>query len=571
MTRLASWAWFRVLLLPLLLIVSAGNLLGIHYESNDDYVMELLLRGTAAAAPVGNLHLWWHGWSHVLAAAFQAAPTVPWYGLLCYGMTTVALMCFFYAIEEVGEALELQGFIRLTAELLIFATAFVYNVMQMNFTRPAFLLGAGAGLLALVGLLVRRIRPVADGPTRLDYWWLALPVLLAGWLVRTDAGMLGLALVLPLGLLVPRRAVALRIASLVVVVLIPYLAIAANRAPAETHYLKINADRARVADYHNYTAHLQTPTDSLAFQSIVSYWGLPDTALVNPHFYHTALPAGSTLTVIKQNATEGIAPAIVVIGYRWFAAFFLLGLVAVSAWRRWWHSATARQTGLTWLVYNGYFWALFLGITVFFHMVARILYPALTVYTLVNLLMLGLAVGPVPGLTVRHVAKWQLLGATVCLVAVALHGRFLWNLRREAAELQSINEHYLAGIAAATENKVLVNQGMYIAFDALSPLRCYPIGEHRKLLMLTGWAAFDPSQPALYKSLTGHADLPGALAVLVQQQHTVWALPGYFAPFFSRYWRLRGLEPALQKWAVLGGEVPKNYPALCRPIMQTQP
>ncbi len=568
MPALSVWVWFRVLVLPLLLVGATAALLGTYYESNDDYFMELLLRGTSAVAPVGNLHLWWHGWGYLLAAAFGAAPAVPWYGLLCYGLTVVALMGFFYALEVVAQRIGMRAVARLSVELLVFATAFVYNVVQMNFTRPALLLGAAAGLVALAGIAARPVGEAAEAQpglarARRDPWLLGLPLLLAAWLVRPDGALFGLALVLPLGLLLPRRPVLVRAGSLLMVAAVAYIGLAATRTPAGNRYRQMNADRARVVDYHNFNAHLRTPADSLAFTSLTSYWGMADTALINPRFYRVALPIDPTLSLVHRRSLNELVPVVTAIAYRWFAAFALLLFVAATVWHR--AVPVTLRGGAAWLFYNLYFWAVFVAITLFLHMVPRIFFPSITVYAVVNFLFVAVVAGPVLLPAAQSNALWYRLGAIGAVAALVLHSFLLGRFVREQSVLQRTNEQYLTKLAAATERKVVVNEGMFIAFDALCPLRCYRIAENRKLLMLTGWTAFDPSHSALCTALTGRSDLAGALQVLVRRPNVAWVLPDYFVPFFTSYWQKRCFAPAVQSWTALPGPVPTYFPRLYQP------
>jgi hypothetical protein len=74
--------------------------LGIYYETNDDLAIIQLLRGNTAAAPVTNLHLYFHGLAWVLAGLFRLLPAVPWYGVLLYTLLYAATALTFAVLDK---------------------------------------------------------------------------------------------------------------------------------------------------------------------------------------------------------------------------------------------------------------------------------------------------------------------------------------------------------------------------------------------------------------------------------------------------------------------------------------
>ncbi len=92
--------WARIAGLSALLLVGQGVLGGFFYETNDDLLMELLVRGITGATHVNNLHLYLHGWSQLLAQLYKWAPLVPWYGLALYFTLYLALVVSYQALPE---------------------------------------------------------------------------------------------------------------------------------------------------------------------------------------------------------------------------------------------------------------------------------------------------------------------------------------------------------------------------------------------------------------------------------------------------------------------------------------
>ncbi|MEL5996831.1 hypothetical protein, partial [Hymenobacter segetis] len=89
----------RTVLLPLALSVATVLGLGSYYETNDDATLAWLFSGVLALKPVPSVPLYLHGYGHLLAAAYTAAPGVPWLGLLLGTLLVAATVLTFAVLD----------------------------------------------------------------------------------------------------------------------------------------------------------------------------------------------------------------------------------------------------------------------------------------------------------------------------------------------------------------------------------------------------------------------------------------------------------------------------------------
>ena len=519
--------WLRVFGLSMVLLCMQGVAGGFFYESNDDLVMDMLLRGITAAGHVTDLHLYLHGWSQALAALYGWAPAVPWYGLMLYVTLYFSLATYFWALEEVSRG-RLSAWQLVGMQIVFYALTFFLHAAQINFTRPALLLGAAAGLLLLV--------PRADG-RRASWgaWVLAGLALAAGWGLRPAGGGLGLGLTLPLALWLGWGQ-GLRVVGFAGgLLLLLTLAARLNDTAETAAYRRNDLERSQLLDYASSRLEIDTPADSLAYQMLVPHYGINDSMLLNPAFFQRAmrLTTGQHFVVGVYGGALAAAGSNLVLRMPGCLLVVFGGLLVVA------HAVRRRRLRLrSWPVaafglYQVGFWLVFLGLVS--HLPLRVLQPIITIYTLVNLgLVFGylLPEAEVLALLPRGPRRALLVaGLLVGIAWLGVNARLLQILRRDKADHLA----YLARLEQEAGPGVLIEQSLYAAFPHLSPLGQHHLGGYRKVLMLTGWAAFDPSQPRLRQALVGTRDLPTALLRLGRRPDTRWLLQPSFAELLGRY------------------------------------
>ena len=551
--------WGRILGLSAGLLLLQGLVGGFFYETNDDQLMELLVRGIAAAAPVADLHLYLYGWGHLLVALYGAAPAIPWYGLLLYGLLYVALAVSFWTLETVNYG-RLGARHMVAAEVGFYALTYALHAWQINFTRPAVLLGAAAGLVLLLP------RPAGSRVGRVA--WLAAGLLLvAGWGLRPSGAGLGVGLTLPLALWQGWGPGA-RKAGLLAGLLLALIGLRlATDTAVDRDYRSSDLDRSRLFDVNTqHRFEICTSSDSLAYKLMVPYQGINDSVLLNPAFFRRTVHPVNQQLIDWSSYRRSFVVALGSLVLRMSGCLLLValgGAVVGRAMRagelRAWHWPV-----LAFVAYQGLFAGLFLVLVP--HLPLRVLQPIVTVYLLVNIVLVAGCLLPAVALPVRGRRTLKLAGAALGLVWLAVNARLWQQLRTDS----QAHEAYLTRLEVEAGPGVLVEQGLYATYAHLNPLAPHHLEHYQKILMLSGWLAFDPSQPALRQALTGSRDMATCLWQLGQRPGTAWVLQPDFAPVLARYLNERlGLQPAQQVWfePVAGSQLPRpasNPPRLFR-------
>jgi len=532
--------WGYILLGPALLLLTAYLLGGARFDTNDDATLELLLQGVAAARPLSDLHLYFLGWARLTAALYTWMPAFPWYDLLQVVWLYIALATIFYLLAAVLP-LGRWGWHLLLVSSIVFAASYLLHLLQVNFTRPALLLGAvAAGLLAL---------PTAGRPATAIRWLVAGLLFTAGWGIRPIAAELGLLLMAPVVLV---RSVRQWSAALLYMLALSGTLVLATRlgtTPAEEQYTQLNAIRADAFDYQHYTFDLRTPTDSLAYATFRLGSGPYDAKLINDSFLRRCLrPAAIAITTTVLH--EWASAAIVML-HQWqpLALVLLLCQWVAVGWASWRGRLNGRYYRL-WLfaAYQVFFGTLYLGVGIYFHPVARVAQPMITSFLVGNFLLLG-SLGKLTLAEVPLRPGW-LVVSSLALIFTARHAQ---HLVQEGRLREQAHANYLAQLARQAAGTILVEGGLYNEFDNLNLFKSYNLLGYKRILSLGGWSTYDPSRPALYRYLTGQNDVATALLVLGRRTDVTWVLDSELADVLKKYLNARSrrstattiiLEPA---------------------------
>ncbi|MGV3642006.1 MAG: hypothetical protein ACO1NZ_15895, partial [Adhaeribacter sp.] len=186
--RRKSDGWLAFLGLPLLLFGLTCGLIGCYYETNDDQIITLMLRGLSIQPALTDLSIYFYGFSQLLAWAYALLPGLPWYGLLLYGGLLAATgLAFRLLLDAFPQLQPWQRWGLLTA---FYVCCWLEHVMWFNYLRVPLLL-AGTSFLYFVGSQ-RRGGGFRWGPALLSG-----ALFLAALCIRPSAALLGLLVVAP--------------------------------------------------------------------------------------------------------------------------------------------------------------------------------------------------------------------------------------------------------------------------------------------------------------------------------------------------------------------------------------
>ncbi|GAB3825032.1 hypothetical protein [Hymenobacter jeollabukensis] len=497
--------WGRVVGLPVLLVLLTATVLGSHYETNDDFSITLLLRGRTTAAPVTNLHLYFHGWAWLLARLYQTWPGLPWYGLVLYGLLTLALVLLTAVLERLlaphtspaQRAGLLAGFLLLAG---------LEHAQWFNYVRVPLLLGGAAVLWAA---------QQPGGPRSRPALLLGLLLFAAAWAIRPSAAVLGAVVVAPVAWGLGRPGAWRVVAGAAAVALLLGLLVQLTRTPQAARYRRLDVLKSEVLDYGWRVPAPRTRADSLGVQA-VEQWAFGDSTLVNEAFFQRAYRPNPRFVAERL---AGLLPAAVQLARDYFpllalsALLLLLGLDQPAARRRW------SQLYLLGLV------LLLLGLQLGLKLPPRLAGPLLTLGVLTQLALMAAQPWRLPAWKRRLVLP-------VLALLVSAYGYKVMHRRQVLHEEERRNLALLRSQLRRPPERarVIVGVGLEAAFKSLSPFRQVVPADGPPWLLLTGWPTLDPSQPQLRQQLTGSRVQPEALRRLARRSDVRWLGPAPLPP-----------------------------------------
>ncbi|MFC7668679.1 hypothetical protein ACFQT0_15840 [Hymenobacter humi] len=362
---------FNVLLrflLPLVLILGTIAGLGSYYEASDDTSLTWLFSGVVALKPVASVPLYFHGLSHLLAAAYAASPGVPWVGVLLGGLLGAATVLIFTVLETMLRPHLRPG--QLAAVLtLFFAVALLEHWLWFSYVRVALVL-AGACLLFAAQ------RPGQKAPMLVGLLGLA-----CAWLMRPSLAVLAFGATLPAVLLLAgqwRRALPLVVSAAVGLALATGTA-ALLQTPAEAQVQMRDKAFARILDFEQLQPQPRTTADSLGTAAI-DLWIMGDSTVVNPSQLGRAYHFDARYFFARTFPAK-LSQRLALLVRDYFPLLLALAVMAVVVWQR-----PGR---------HGWFWLVQLGFTGFFVLLAGLLklpprleLPLLNFWLLANLAFL---------------------------------------------------------------------------------------------------------------------------------------------------------------------------------------
>ncbi|GAA3997743.1 hypothetical protein GCM10022408_05610 [Hymenobacter fastidiosus] len=493
--------------MPAGLLLLAGFGLGCYYETNDDVVITLLLRGVTAAAPVTDLHLYFHGLAALLATLYTHFPALPWYGLLLYGLLYAAAVLSFAVLDRLLRE-RLTGGVLVGALVLFYGVAWLEHGLWFNYVRVPILL-AGGGLLFAA--------------QRAERQWALLVGLLAlvlAWLIRPSAALLGLLAAAPGALWLAKRRGVVLLLAVGLFLGGAQLLLTLTRSPAAATYRRLDVLKSNLNDFYLSRPRPQTAPDRLGLQA-VAHWALGDSALVNAALFQraTRFEAG---VFAREQAPAKLTALLSQLARDYFPLLLLQLACCLTIFRNPHRYAGRRTFGL---VQAGFLLLIF-GLGLGLKLPPRIGLPLVGLWVLTNLTYVLRGVRQPLRLTPFSVAAVLLVGGLYGYKT----GHRVLVLRREQAQ----NTAWLRELRQVATQPLWVAAGLESTFKSWSPFAEPAFAPH-SVLSLTGWYTLDPSQPGLRQRLTGTRDLPVALRRLAGRADVSWLLTPEVASWLRTY------------------------------------
>ncbi|GGG43021.1 hypothetical protein [Hymenobacter glacieicola] len=554
-----------VLGLPLLLLLGSGLLLGCYFETNDDLTIIELLRGTTAATPVTDLHLYFHGYAALWSRLYAAAPYQPWYACTLYGLLYLATVLVVAVLRRLlrGHAGRWWG---LAFVVLFWGVAWLEHSFWFNYARVPVLL-AGAGLLFAAQRAPAR-RALAVG----------LLAFGLAWLIRPSAALLGVVVALPgAWWLAGRRSLPLLV-GVGAWAVVGALWLNLTWSPAAATFRRLDVLKSNLNDFQLAAPplHPLAPRDSLGLAA-ARHWLLADSTLINEAFFARAAPFRPAYFLL-HTAPGKLGSVLIQLARDYFPLLLLVlatwGLVykqKAGGWQFW--AAQLAYLGLT------------LGLGTVLKLPPRLALPLLDFWVLSNLVFLL----RVPAAVLPRSAPQTLLLALV--VAAVPYGYKTWHrsgvLAREQLRNRLERQPLLAGSAILSPDqrlalsapqrghellhvrrtgraKVVVTDALEETYKSESPFTeghppareySFVLAHGPRIMSVAGWQTLHPAQTVLLYYLTGTRNFTEALRRLGRRPDVAWVLTIEGAALLNRQLTLerRPGQPVMQLFPVEPG------------------
>jgi hypothetical protein len=491
--------------------IGALALTGSYYETNDDLQIELFTRGITATAEA-SLAIMLIGLDGIFDALYALRPLVPWYGLLMIGLLLVGNAIYYFVVYRYLRRYS-WGWLAVFGLVSCFLVYFNHALI-VNFTRSGILLSASASLAYLARpASARRGANVAAQALLLGVF--------VPWLIRPDASLMGVLLVLPTALCLrrPGSLLAQRMAVLVLLPALLQLSHGFTLTGEEQAWKVVNLTVAKTVDYEKLRLEPTTGLDSLA-ASTIQWYGINDQEVATPasfeRFAHPDFRYWLDHVFSKQYLTISSI-------LRAFVVELTLGLLLTVG------AAYYRKSYFL-VAYSALLLLMLVGMAAYLWMPSRIVSSVITVWVLVALwqaLRLRL-------FDARPLRRQGWLGLLVVLLLLKV--LLLSRTARSFRERQRAHEANVAAAEQLAGTRILVNQGLYYYYDCFSPLKVSFRPGHRQLA-LAGWAAINPSQAHWRDELSGQRSYADALRALAGRRDVVWVMTPEFAEYTEQYMR----------------------------------
>lgn len=552
--------FFRVVLLPLVLMLGTVAGLGSYYEASDDSTLAWLFSGVLALKPVPSVPLYFHGYGHVLAAAYAAMPGVSWFGWLLGGLLAWATVLAFAVLDRWLRPL-LPPWALVLALALFFLLAWLEHVLWFSHVRVALLLAGASVLFA------------AQRPGR----WAPLLVGLAGvgaaWLFRPSQAIFAVGAVVPAALLLARgwRRAAPLLGSIAVGLVLAAGLHSWQQTPTEAHAQVRDAYFARVLDFNQLRPHPRTTADTLGTAAL-ELWMMGDGTLVNEALCQRAYLFEAD-DFLQREVPAKLAERAELLVRDYFPLLLALAVIAAGALRR---DAVPRKW--FWAVQSG-FVAVLILLAGIYKLPARLAMPLLDFWLLTNLAFLfktpslstnykagapGVQSAVAPAFRTLFSPRELKIILLLSVVVTALYTAKTLHRFHVLSQEQRRHELAWAQIQQRPAGRVRVLAGTNDLLKSLSPFRVYTAGPG-PVLMLSGWQSHDPSQAALRRQLTGASEQAESLRRLALQAPTAhWLLSVETARWLNRRFLTGGVRIVLRPGAALPADTTLRYYAPVR-------
>lgn len=530
--QIISYRYFNIILLPILLFIITYLVFGFYFETNDDFVISLLLKGDLQ--PQGGIYdlsnFFLVKLVYIYDILYSYYPSLPWYGFSLAVFNLAAAINIFYITDNLLSRYFKKYFITFILICLYFIFVLENNI-EINYTRTSFIL-MGSSLLSIFFMLSK------DKTQKVNkYVIINFILLIIALLIRPMAGILSAFILLPVIIFVIIVSGKIKIplywiASIYLILLMLY---------SYTQYIRPAEDKIvienllKIANYmdwdfetENNSADLQDSVKKEASKRLF----ISDPQTINTEFLDKiSSPHFFTLNKITIPRIKTAVIYTAYSGYKSYAGMSLMyGIILFILF---YTNYKRNRYGLLILMFIQAFFILsIISISVFMKLPDRIAYPLYGIIITSNLILMTYA-----DLNL-YKNKLKLYAVIALVLTLAVSFPSMYSRYSNLHKLNTGNSEVFSALDRKYSNTTfLLTQRSFKLLDGQNALTNFDL-KNNKIFPVIGWNTILPSYKNAIQRMCGSASMNDFINFLKNRADYVFISNKEFNLFLEKYFRI---------------------------------
>jgi hypothetical protein len=527
-----NFRYFNIILLPAILFLASYLLFGFYFETNDDLVMSLLLRGDlqpqGGFAELSKLFLF--KIALIYHFLYQIIPSLPWYGLSLLFFNFIACINIFYITDKLLTKYFNKYFITIILTCFYFII-FIENNIEINYSRTSIMLAGSSLMLIFLNL-------TKDIDVKLNKFVIVQFILLIiSLLIRPMGGFLSSLIVSPAIIFFAinsnkTRKLFYYLVSVYIIILMLYSYTQFIKPVEEKTYLD---NLLKVANFMDFgidnTEDKINLQDSIKRQAVKNLF-ISDTKIINTEFLDKI--SSSNLFSINKIIPVRIKSAVIysaLTAFKYYPGvtlFYLFTFVIII----YVNYKKIKYDFIFVLFIQFIFIMAVLSISVLMKLPDRVFFPLAGLMITCNIFLLNFSDFSFSKNKIKtYSAVFLVLSAVISYPAMNSRYSQLCNLNHKNKECFSLLDKNYGGTT------FLITQPSYTLFDGSSSLENFSM-QNNKTFPLIGWNTILPSYVLDLKKICSSADINDFFNYLKNNNSYVLISNDKFNMFLINYFKI---------------------------------
>lgn len=526
-----NYKYFNIFLLPILLTLFTFLLYGVYFETNDDTIISLILKGDIQ--PHGGYYelsyFFYRYMVYFYSALYTAFPAVGWYGISLFLFNLIAVINLFYVLHVF-----LSGYFNRYIEsailVLIFFILIFENIAVINFTRTSIIL-SGSSLLAMSVYLTNKQHP---GKIMVSLFCIMFGI---SMLIRPMAGLLTFFMLLPFIIYIGIKSkntifTFYFCGALLIFTLLLYSSTQFFRPAEEREIIEYGSKVANVVDFdYDIPVSLTTQRDSLKREAI-KYFFVSDKQTISGGFLDTISSSHyisfSKFTFPRTRAAFIYTFLFLISDYPGCSLLYILVLIVIliSLFKK-------NKFDFVFIFIIQIIFFLFLVlISILMKLPDRLLFPLYGIFIISNLFFLRYT-------DIKFILRnFALYSVAFIILSFGLSVRSISPRIGYIKNQNEENSKNFSILGAQFNNSTFIfthpSSGMFTGIDALENLSL----NNNKIFLLIGWTTILPSHRNELREICNSAELNDFINFIKNNSSFIIISDEKFNKFLSLYFRV---------------------------------